>query len=68
MNLLKLAPLIYQWIKLNASLFYWGKLIFLKTAQLLPGIQSGNEGASGIYVRGVRTRSKFNFIRRCTYL
>ncbi len=29
-----------------------GEVDILKTAQLLPGIQSGNEGSSGIYVRG----------------
>ncbi len=29
-----------------------GEVDIIKTAQLLPGIQSGSEGASGIYVRG----------------
>lgn len=29
-----------------------GETDVLKTLQLLPGVQSGNEGASGIYVRG----------------
>ena len=29
-----------------------GEVDIIKTAQLLPGIQSGNEGSSGIYVRG----------------
>ena len=29
-----------------------GEVDILKTAQLLPGVQSGNEGSSGIYVRG----------------
>ena len=29
-----------------------GEVDLLKTLQLLPGIQSGNEGSSGIYVRG----------------
>ena len=28
------------------------KWILIKAIQLLPGIQSGNEGASGFYVRG----------------
>ena len=29
-----------------------GEVDLLKTLQLLPGVQSGNEGSSGIYVRG----------------
>lgn len=29
-----------------------GEVDVLKTMQLLPGVQSGNEGASGLYVRG----------------
>ena len=29
-----------------------GEVDIIKTAQLLPGIQSGSEGSSGIYVRG----------------
>ncbi len=31
---------------------FMGEVDILKTIQLLPGIQSGNEGSSGIYVRG----------------
>jgi hypothetical protein len=30
----------------------FGEIDIIKTAQLLPGIQSGSEGSSGIYVRG----------------
>ena len=30
----------------------FGEIDVLKTAQLLPGIQSGGEGSSGLYVRG----------------
>ena len=29
-----------------------GEVDVLKTAQLLPGISSGGEGSSGLYVRG----------------
>ncbi len=31
---------------------FMGEVDIIKTLQLLPGIQSGNEGASGLYVRG----------------
>ena len=31
---------------------FLGEVDILKTLQLLPGVQSGNEGTSGIYVRG----------------
>ncbi len=31
---------------------FLGEVDILKTIQLLPGIQSGNEGSSGLYVRG----------------
>ena len=31
---------------------FLGEVDVLKTLQLLPGVQSGNEGSSGIYVRG----------------
>ena len=31
---------------------FFGEVDVMKTIQLLPGVQSGNEGTSGIYVRG----------------
>ncbi|RLD90474.1 MAG: TonB-dependent receptor [Bacteroidetes bacterium] len=31
---------------------FFGEVDIMKTIQLLPGVQSGNEGTSGIYVRG----------------
>ena len=31
---------------------FWGEADVLKTIQLMPGVQSGAEGFSGIYVRG----------------
>ena len=36
-----------------------GEVDILKVLQLMPGVQSGGEGTSGLYVRGV-TRSKPN--------
>ena len=39
-------------IKVKALPVLLGERDIIKTAQLLPGIQSGNEGASGLYVRG----------------
>ncbi|MEM0998388.1 MAG: TonB-dependent receptor [Bacteroidota bacterium] len=38
--------------KVKALPVLLGEKDLLKTIQLLPGVQSGNEGASGIYVRG----------------
>ena len=38
--------------KVKALPVLLGEVDIIKTAQLLPGIQSGSEGSSGIYVRG----------------
>lgn len=38
--------------QVKASPVLFGEADVLKTLQLLPGIKSGNEGSSGIYVRG----------------
>ncbi len=38
--------------KVKALPVFMGEVDIMKTIQLLPGIQSGSEGASGIYVRG----------------
>ena len=38
--------------KVKALPVFLGEQDVLKTIQLLPGVQSGSEGASGIYVRG----------------
>jgi len=38
--------------KLKSLPVLFGEVDVMKTIQLLPGVQSGNEGTSGIYVRG----------------
>ena len=38
--------------QIKAMPAFLGEVDVLKTLQLLPGVQSGNEGTSGIYVRG----------------
>ena len=40
--------------QIKAMPAFLGEVDVLKTLQLLPGVQSGNEGTSGIYVRGRR--------------
>ncbi len=47
MSIMKLAP-----EKIKKLPVFMGESDVLKSLQLLPGVQSGNEGSSGIYVRG----------------
>jgi hypothetical protein len=45
-----------------------GENDIMKTIQLLPGVQTGSEGTSGLYVRGGGPRSELNFTRRSACL
>jgi len=45
-----------------------GESDLLKSLQLMPGIQSGNEASSGLYVRGGSPDQNLHGYRRCSDL
>ena len=54
--------------KIKALPVFLGEKDIIKTIQLFPGVQSGSEGSSGIYVRGGGQDQKSHALGWCPYL